>query len=65
MKETTAIGPRSKAMRIRAEARAALPQGDQTTPLPADWLEDVRTEHGRGVANLVEFPWWLLTGEAS
>ena len=59
------MGPRAKAMAIRAEARLSLPGGDQTTPLPADWLEDVRTEHGRAVANLVEFPWWLLTGEAA
>ena len=50
---------------IRAEARAAAPDADRRTRLPAALLERIRRVHGRAVANLVEFPHWLLTSEGA
>ena len=51
------------ALAIRARARAANPDADQATPLPAATLTEVRVEHGRATANLCEFPHWLLSRE--
>ena len=51
------------ALKVREAARAANPGADPATPLPAEQLERIRVKHGRAVANLVEFPHWLLTSE--
>ena len=58
-------GPMTAALRLRAAARAARPGGDKTDPLPAADLERVRVDYGRAVANLCEFPHWLLTREGA
>ena len=55
----------STAMRLREDARARNPQGTKCEPISVDELEDIRTQYGRGVANLCEYPHWLLSSETS
>ena len=48
---------------VRAQARAANPDSNQSVPLEPSRLEAVRVQWGRAVANQVEFPHWLTANE--